>query len=573
MKPFRQLLLATAGVSLLSPVAVSAQQIASTGGMSAVNEYMNQADTDRFRAWEAQNQVTSVTQFSDVRPTDWAYQALSALVEKYGCVAGYPNGTFKGGQPLSRYEAAALLNACLDRVTEITDELKRLQKEFEKELAVLKGRVDGLEAKVGKLEATQFSTTTKLQGEATFLLGGSSFNTGGTTAPSSQYTNGGFGATTLNYDVRLNLSTSFTGKDLLYTRLRAGNFANNAFNGSSSFNLMRLDTASFANVDNGTTNVRNNDLVYIDRLYYRFPLNSEFTAVLGAKARNTEFLAIQPSYYSAGILDAFTTHGAPGTYNKATGATAGVIWKQNVAKGQPYLGAALNYVAVNGANGNPASVNAANTGGGLFGDFSQANLTAQFGVAAPQWALAVAYRYGSCGQAESRNGTISAAGTLPCSTGGLSSTLSNVANSSNVALTAAWQPSQGGTWIPSVSLGWGYSAITPSQAVTVTANSVSNVSASQSWTVGLQWTDAFVKGNSAGLAFGQPSFATALVNGNTPNDAGYAWEWWYKFQVTDKISVTPALFYLSNPGGQSLTGTSNTTDSVFGGLIQTRFRF
>ena len=158
MKAFRQLLLATAGVSLLSPVAVSAQQIASNGGMAAVNEYMNQADADRFRAWEAQNQVTSVTQFSDVKPTDWAYQALSNLVEKYGCVAGYPNGTYKGGQAMTRYEAAALLNACLDRVTEVTDELRRLQKEFEQELAVLKGRVDGLEAKVGKLEATQFST-------------------------------------------------------------------------------------------------------------------------------------------------------------------------------------------------------------------------------------------------------------------------------------------------------------------------------------------------------------------------------------------------------------------------------
>jgi len=69
-------------------------------------------------------------------------------------VAGYPNSTFKGGQSMTRYEAAALLNACLDRVTETTDELKRLMKEFQKELAVLRGRVDGLEARVGELEAT-----------------------------------------------------------------------------------------------------------------------------------------------------------------------------------------------------------------------------------------------------------------------------------------------------------------------------------------------------------------------------------------------------------------------------------
>ena len=57
------------------------------------------------------DQVTSVTQFSDVYPTDWAYQALANLVETYGCVAGYPNGTFRGNRAMTRYEAAALLNA------------------------------------------------------------------------------------------------------------------------------------------------------------------------------------------------------------------------------------------------------------------------------------------------------------------------------------------------------------------------------------------------------------------------------------------------------------------------------
>ena len=64
---------------------------------------------------------------------------------------------------MTRYEVVALLNACPDRVTEVIDELCRLMAEFETELAILKGRVDGLEAAVGELEATQFSTTTKLK--------------------------------------------------------------------------------------------------------------------------------------------------------------------------------------------------------------------------------------------------------------------------------------------------------------------------------------------------------------------------------------------------------------------------
>ena len=156
MKLFQQLLLAPAALGLVAPLGAMAADL----NMDGVNKYATSRD-----------QVTSITQFSDVQPTDWAYQALSNLIERYGCVAGYPNGTFRGQHSLSRWEAAALLNACLDRVTEITDELRRLMKEFEKELAITKARVDGLEAKVGELEATQFSTTTKLTGVVRFVMG------------------------------------------------------------------------------------------------------------------------------------------------------------------------------------------------------------------------------------------------------------------------------------------------------------------------------------------------------------------------------------------------------------------
>jgi uncharacterized protein with NRDE domain len=58
----------------------------------------------------AQN-VTSVSQLSDVKPTDWAFTALQSLVERYGCIAGYPDSTFRGRQATSRYEFAAGLNA------------------------------------------------------------------------------------------------------------------------------------------------------------------------------------------------------------------------------------------------------------------------------------------------------------------------------------------------------------------------------------------------------------------------------------------------------------------------------
>ena len=126
-------------------------------------------------------QVTSVTQLSDIQPTDWAFQALQSLVERYGCIAGYPDGTYKGNRAMTRFEFAAGLNACLDRITELiaagTSELatredfsvlQRLQEEFAVELAALRGRVDSLEARTSELEANQFSTTTRLNGEVLF---------------------------------------------------------------------------------------------------------------------------------------------------------------------------------------------------------------------------------------------------------------------------------------------------------------------------------------------------------------------------------------------------------------------
>ncbi|MDE5095026.1 MAG: iron uptake porin, partial [Trichodesmium sp. St11_bin5] len=165
-------------------------------------------------------QVTSVSQLSDVQPTDWAFQALQSLVERYGCIVGYPDGTYRGNRALTRFEFAAGVNACLDRVMELLQAaiedtvsredlaiLQRLQEEFSAELAILRGRVDALEARAAELEANQFSTTTKLRGEVIFALVDNFEDQG-------KY--GAFGdtiqdedQTVFQYRVRLNFNTSF----------------------------------------------------------------------------------------------------------------------------------------------------------------------------------------------------------------------------------------------------------------------------------------------------------------------------------------------------------------------------
>lgn len=186
----------------------------------SVNELLSQQSLD---------QVTSVDQLSDVQPTDWAYQALQSLVERYGCIVGYPDGTYRGQRALSRFEFAAGLNACLDRISDLitastadlaTREdlatLQRLQEEFATELATLRGRVDRLEARTAELEANQFSTTTKLNGEVIFapysVLAGDDADGD----PASR--NPAFG-----YRIRMNFETSFSGEDLLTMRLQANN--------------------------------------------------------------------------------------------------------------------------------------------------------------------------------------------------------------------------------------------------------------------------------------------------------------------------------------------------------------
>ena len=550
MKLFQRLLLAPAALGLVAPLAASAADL----NLSGVAQYDIQA---------SEEQVTSINQFSDVKPTDWAFQALSNLIERYGCVAGYPDGTYRGAKAMTRYEAAALLNACLDRISEVTDELKRLMKEFEKELAVLRGRVDGLEAKVGELEANQFSTTTKLKGIATFVVGSNSF--GGTfdSTPATERYSGIpvgenyadatrqlEGGTSFNYDVRLIFDTSFTGKDLLRTTLRAGNFADSPFGQP----LVGLNTLEVGFQENCGTGTDCGDVVAVNRLFYQFPIGSSFTATIGGRVRQDDMLALWPSVYPAdSVLDVFTYGGAPGTYNLNLGAGGGLWWKS----GDWSISA--NYVSANGDVGNPSE-------GGIGTSGSSETGTVQLGYGGSNFGLAAAYTYSNGAGIYGGNGT-------PLAVAAFAE--SDSVNS--VGVSGYLQPSNSGL-IPSISFGWGLNH-TSSEDDSARGFGTAET---QSWYVGLQWADAFIKGNALGMAVGQPTFLTSLERSsvsedgldisNDLNDGNYALEWWYKFQVTDNISVTPAVFYLSAPLGQLQKGDGDSFNN-FGGIVKTTFKF
>jgi hypothetical protein len=505
---------------------------------------------------DSEEQVTSITQFSDVYPTDWAYQALANLIERYGCVAGYPNGTFRGNRAMSRYEAAALLNACLDRITEVTDELRRLIKEFEKELAIVRGRVDGLEARVGELEASQFSTTTKLKARASWFLG--AVRAKGDAGRVKDEYNKNYGATVFSYDLALGLKTSFTGKDLLFSRMRAGN-SENAFGGRG-FNLTGLDYPSNTGGD-----------VKIDRLYYRFPLGSNFTIVAGPRLRNTENMGYKPSAYAKGghpQLDFFSGRlGVPMVWSKTTGGGFGAVYKSTAAKGDPYWTVAANYVAGGAAEGDPSK-------GGFMTDNAKGSVTAQIAYGSKQWGLAAGYRYGQCGvsygkgtqfassNSWSQNCNKAVATGLDADGNPTFKSESAGADSNSWSFNAFWRPEESG-FIPSISASIGKSYLSGDY-------NYNNADRLASWFVGLQWSDVFLMGNDLGFAVGQPTFVTSKDKG-TPDDGNYAMELWYEFQVTDNISIAPGVYWLSRPMGE-LTPDDKSL-GVFGGVVQTKFTF
>jgi hypothetical protein len=134
----------------------------------------------------AMAQVTSVSQLRDVQPTEWSYQAISNLVSRYGCVAGFPNGTFQPGQPATRAQLAALTSACLDRISEYQTAADAalaaaLRAQFSKEIAATNTRVSVLEV----------AATQKAQGVGNYLGLGVLLNSVGTGESPNNTVSGG----------------------------------------------------------------------------------------------------------------------------------------------------------------------------------------------------------------------------------------------------------------------------------------------------------------------------------------------------------------------------------------------
>jgi hypothetical protein len=532
--------------SLVTPVVISAAVAASAIISGAVNAETQTSSKSvnadalveqvQLRPSAVAQNVTSVSQLSDVKPTDWAFTALQSLVERYGCIAGYPDRTFRGKQATSRYEFAAGLNACLDKINEIISAgladkvskedlatLQKLQEEFAAELATLRGRVDALDAKTAKLEAQQFSTTTKLRGEAIFGLAAES------ATPSSSNV-------VFNYRVRLNLDTSFTGKDLLRTRLQASN--------TGAFNTFGVGNGTRLSYDGFTVSGTSANTFELNRLYYKFPIGDTFTAYVAPVGATEDVLnPLNPLQDDAqGTISRFGRFSPLIRIASGGGSTglavAGFDWKISDKVNLQATYSATNAAVATGA-------------GGVTGNDTK--IAAQF-VLKPADSLTFGVGYANAytnstlnsGLGTGLNGDVTNNLLLPTTVSGIKS--DTVVGSLIWDITKKFTFNTWGSW--------------------TFANFTGGSATITSWNAAISGKDLFTEGDLAAIAFGQPLYATNTSGyTSTANATPYQLEALYRFRVSKNISITPGVFFVFNPNNNSNNGTATV------GVIRTTFSF
>ncbi|TVR12662.1 MAG: S-layer protein [Phormidium sp. GEM2.Bin31] len=474
--------------------------------------------------------ITSVSELSDVEPTDWAYQALQSLIERYGCVTGLPGGRFEGGRSLTRYEFAAALNRCFDFISILPNHLseedvatlERLQRDFASELSTLSGRVEDLTPRVAALEAQEFSPTLVMGGESIFAL---SAGFGGETGQ-DEATNPVF-----THLTRLGFVSSFTGRDRLRFEFQASNFANRGFASPSGFNT-DMALLSFQ----GNTNNR----VQLSRLEYRFALGDRFVVT----ARPVGFslssvLTANSPYFDAG-------RGAISRFAEASPAFK--LGRLDAGGGFDWL--VSDNVRLQAAYG-VRNANRPEEGRGLLNSDHSAFGVQLFLRPTPTVLTGISYinAYAGNGRLDTFTGSFLA---------DTNSFINEPARIQGVNATLQWRLAERvtfstwGTWLFSNALNSDRSATTTS------------------YLFGLSYSEPFERpGDLLALLVGQPLrvvSGTGLPFGED-EDTSLHFELFYRLRVSDRISITPGVFVVTNPEHNA------DNPALVVGTIRTTFRF
>jgi hypothetical protein len=524
-----------------------------------------------------QDQVTSVSQLTDVRPTDWAFQALQSLVERYGCIVGYPDKAFRGNRALSRYEFAAGLNACLDKIQELIaaatadfvkkedlEVVKKLQEEFAAELAALRGRVESLEVRTATLEKQQFSTTTKLSGNVWFnYTGATSFNKDirYEGVPGASAANRFAGARDANgapliqrtseaqptgsFLTWLTFNTSFTGRDSLVTQLAAGNGISpaNQFASAGFFNSFGTPfTDQSGGPDNGRADV------VIHDLFYTFPLSDKITVTVGPRVNWYRYFDF--NRYTFFLTGASSFDSIGNTLSNAIDRGSGAVVEWNINSklrfAAAYLGENTEFLPANfGYN------TSSNPQFGLFGGTNTSTAELTF---SPNRNINIRALYTYTRQVSYGNGQVGGATGEPIPYGyldagpGFSNTVDPVTGQLNGGLKSATAHHMG------VSADW---AITPNFGIFgryglgwTTLQPIDKLVRTQAFQAGLGFPDILKKGSLGVITFlmpmdiqqGRRFFAAGGGDGGTM----YELEASYYYPITDNISLVPAFYAIFN---------------------------
>lgn len=521
------------------------------------------------------DQVTSVSQLSDVQPTDWAFQALQSLVERYGCIAGYPDGTFRGDRALTRYEFAAGLNACLDRVLEITGldglteedlaTIRQLQDEFATELATVRGRVDALEGRAAILEGNQFSTTTKLNGLAFFHVNGAWADGDVLAEGTSVFTPArnpltGEPVTRLitddpevifNHLVWLNLNTSFTGRDLLNLQLAVGGGVAPA-NTFASAGLFNTFGVPFTLQDSG-------DQVILREAFYSFPVTSDIQLTVGPRInwyrhfdnnRFTFFLTGANSFNSSG-------GSLVNTVDRGAGAVLEWLINDNFELTLGYLGESTEFLSA------PLFNTANDPSEGLFG--GTYTITAELDFSIGDFTLRGLY---TRSRMNAVNGFVGGSlgepiyGFIDDGFGGPV----HDAYADTFLVNFDWLVTD---WVGLFGrYTYGEIDVNP---VIVSPLRPDGIVSGQSVQLGVAFPDLFKEGALMTFSYLKP-FATLdgrnyLVSGGGDGGVQYEFELSYFYPLTSNISLIPSFYAIANPNN------FDDNPTIFVGNLQTQFRF
>jgi hypothetical protein len=457
-----------------------------------------------------------------VEPTDWAYQALQALIQRYGTIAGYPNGTFRGNRALTRHEFAAALNATLQeleyfmRMTqEELDAIERLQAEFADELAEIEGKVERLERIL-----QPFSTTSKLNGEAIFALSGvaeADKADGSQTSTDSHLT--------LGNQMRLNIDTSFTGRDRLRTRLQARNI-----NG--------LDAATGTDMARLAFQGNNQNDIQLSRLEYLFPVGDAEVSVSTVGGSLNDFANTLNPFFSGSAEGSISRFGQRNPiYRQGGGAGLGVDYEFSDA-----VSLSLGYVAES------AELPDIGVGNSAYGAIAQLTLklskTAGVG-------LTYVHSYNSL-----NTGTGSDRANDPFAKTSQAVTGNSLGLQTAIGLT------------PNIAVS-GWLGFTEARASDLPNDPTADIF---NWAVTLAFPDLGKEGNLLGLAFGQPPKVTdnefeQLGTAYEDPDTSFHLEAFYRVKVNDFITITPGVLVITNPEHD------RDNDNLYIGTIRTTFSF